>query len=142
MILHITRSLKLQNKTAKRLYSKEVPPIIHKPQLQTIINEKQKQKVSIPIHIIDVREIIEIESTGLIPTAKSIPLGSLSNALQMKENEFESKWDFKKPKENDEMIFYCRSGRRSEEACRVAISLGYKDAKNYNGSANEWFKKD
>lgn len=41
---------------------------------------------------------------------------------------------FKKFGKDDEVIFYCRSGRRSGLAFDLARQLGYSGARNYSGS--------
>lgn len=41
---------------------------------------------------------------------------------------------FKKFGKDDEVIFYCRSGRRSGMAFDIAKQLGYKGVRNYSGS--------
>jgi rhodanese-related sulfurtransferase len=43
------------------------------------------------------------------------------------------------PRKDDEIIVYCRSGRRSEVAGQHLQQLGYKRVFNYKGSALEWF---
>jgi rhodanese-related sulfurtransferase len=75
--------------------------------------------------LIDVREPSETEQ-GKIPTAKTIPVGELENALDLPSTKFDLKWGFEKPKPDDHLIFYCRSGKRSTLASDIAISKGYK----------------
>ena len=39
---------------------------------------------------------------------------------------------------NDEIIVYCRSGRRSAEAYSILKNLGYTNVKSMAGGINEW----
>lgn len=76
--------------------------------------------------------------------------------------EFEAKHGFKKPAANEEVIFYCRSGKRSATAADEAQSRGWKKyvftpppqlqltnaylvgirVKNYSGSWLDWVAKE
>lgn len=56
--------------------------------------------------VIDVRHLSELQSTGVIPGAIHIPLGSLSSRIE----EFRGK---------EEVICYCRSGNRSKTAASM-----------------------
>lgn len=44
----------------------------------------------------------------------------------MDPGEFYVKHGFKKPGEAEEIVFYCRSGKRSATACDSAMKNGYK----------------
>lgn len=37
-----------------------------------------------------------------------------------------------------EIVFYCRSGRRSAIACEMAEGLGFRKVANYEGSWLDW----
>ncbi|KAJ3307469.1 hypothetical protein HDV03_000117 [Kappamyces sp. JEL0829] len=83
--------------------------------------------------LIDVRNPEEL-AEGKIPTAISIPLGELlvptfsfSN-LQLSIDK------------TDEIVVYCRSGRRSAMAAEVLEMRGFKDVKNYEGSWLDWLR--
>lgn len=65
----------------------------------------------------------------------------LESAFSLNESEWEKKYNFKKIGKEDNIIFYCRSGRRSETACEIARSKGLS-AKNYLGSYLEWAHKE
>lgn len=43
----------------------------------------------------------------------------------MKAAQFQAKYNRSKPNFNDEIIFHCKIGRRSENAARIASKLGY-----------------
>jgi rhodanese-related sulfurtransferase len=76
------------------------------------------------IHLIDVREDEEV-AQGMIPGAVHLPLGQVPQRLD----------DI--PKE-EEVIFICRSGYRSDQACQYLSSLGYKGATNLIGGMLAW----
>jgi rhodanese-related sulfurtransferase len=42
---------------------------------------------------------------------------------------------------NEEVILYCRSGRRSMMACMVLDQLGFKDTYNLEGGILVWQEK-
>ena len=42
---------------------------------------------------------------------------------------------------DEEIIFYCRSGNRSGQACLVLETMGYKNVKNLAGGMLEWAGK-
>ncbi|PWK14924.1 rhodanese-like domain-containing protein [Tumebacillus permanentifrigoris] len=69
--------------------------------------------------IIDVREDFEV-AEGMIDGALHVPMRDLLERYQ--------EW---KPEE--ELIFVCRSGRRSLAACQVMKMIGYHNVKNLAG---------
>lgn len=75
--------------------------------------------------MIDVREKDEVMQ-GSIPSAVNLPLTELSGALHLPPTDFLRIYGFPKPKPDQEIIFYCRSGKRSASACDVAKRNGYK----------------
>jgi len=75
------------------------------------------------LRIIDVREPAEW-SSGHIPGAKHIPLGSIVQRL----NELDK---------HAEYIIVCRSGGRSSLACEHLESMGYQVV-NMPGGMSEW----
>jgi rhodanese-related sulfurtransferase len=70
--------------------------------------------------IIDVRETHELKE-GFVPSAENIPLSSLAKGL---ENLLHREKD--DDLRNKQVIFYCRAGVRSEKACKIAESMGFK----------------
>ncbi|XP_073942740.1 rhodanese domain-containing protein CG4456-like isoform X2 [Choristoneura fumiferana] len=89
--------------------------------------------------IIDVRNPDEVSATGKIPSSINIPLGNVESVLNsMSETDFERQYQRRKPRHSNELIFYCRSGRRSTEALDKALKLGYTNSKTYIGSWEEW----
>ncbi|CAE6422036.1 unnamed protein product [Rhizoctonia solani] len=92
-------------------------------------------------YLIDVRELDEI-AQGSIPSSVPLPLSVFAEALRAPEDEFRNKHGFKKPTQNQEIIVYCRSGKRSATAADIANKYGYTNVKNYSGSWLDWSKKE
>ncbi|KAF9430390.1 hypothetical protein BGZ94_007041 [Podila epigama] len=90
--------------------------------------------------LIDVRDLNEVVK-GIIPTAHHIALSDLEQALTLEEEAFEAKYGFKKFGKQDEVVFYCRSGRRSNLAFQLTRGLGYTHVRNYPGSWIEYEAK-
>ena len=76
-------------------------------------------------YLIDVREPDEVVQ-GSIPSSVNIPLSVLPASLYMHAREFEQKFGFKKPRRDQEIIFYCRSGVRAATAGDIAKKNGYE----------------
>ncbi|PQE21394.1 rhodanese-like domain-containing protein [Rutstroemia sp. NJR-2017a BBW] len=92
-------------------------------------------------HIIDVRTPQEIEQTGRIPTALHICITTAADAWFISEEEFEERYGFERPKKDDEVIFYCKSGVRSRGAAEVVRNAGWRKVGEFQGSWLEWEKK-
>lgn len=75
--------------------------------------------------LIDVREPDEVIQ-GSIPSSVNLPLSEIANALALNEADFKEKYGFEKPRRDQEIVFYCRSGKRSASAGDVAVRNGYK----------------
>lgn len=54
-----------------------------------------------------------------------MPVGEIGTALSMSDRQFQAKYNASKPNLDDEIIFHCRIGRRSENAAIIATKLGY-----------------
>jgi len=91
--------------------------------------------------LIDVREKEELDQTGIIPGAHHIPLGDIEQALVTPNDEFAKKYRFNKPSHEDQVIFSCRSGKRSLVALEKALNHGFKNAKHYKGGWLDWEEK-
>ena len=87
--------------------------------------------------LIDVREKEELHY-GMIPTAHNVPLHELEHAFELVPEDFQNKYGFVKPKKEEVVIFYCRTGGRSAMATAFAKKQGYVHAKNYAGSIYDW----
>ncbi|XP_023305340.2 rhodanese domain-containing protein CG4456-like [Lucilia cuprina] len=94
--------------------------------------------------LIDVREPKELQETGKIPTSINIPLGQVGQELadSVDKAAFKAKYGRDKPEKSSEIIFHCRSGKRSQSAAELARTLGYKNTKNYLGSWLEYADKE
>ncbi|TFK23120.1 endoplasmic reticulum protein [Coprinopsis marcescibilis] len=90
--------------------------------------------------LIDVREPDET-AQGMIPSAVNIPLSVLANSLALPATTFKEQFGFEKPKRSQEVVFYCRSGKRSTTASDVAKRNGYTNILNYTGSWLDWTEK-
>lgn len=109
--------------------------IIKKEQLMDLIKNHRGEYT-----LIDVRNPSETEE-NLIESANKIPLPQFEEAFRLTDEKFEKTFGFVKPKFDDFVICYCRSGARAQSACDFLAHAGYKNVENYKGSANEWFSK-
>lgn len=106
--------------------------------------EELKPKTQSPtqdLYLIDVREPGEVIQ-GMIPSAVNLPLSTLADSLHLSKLAFKAKHGFEKPKPDQEVIFYCRSGMRSSSASDIAKRNGYTNIYNYKGSWLEWVSKE
>ncbi|KAF8624783.1 hypothetical protein AX15_005673 [Amanita polypyramis BW_CC] len=92
------------------------------------------------MYLIDVRERDEVIQ-GMIPSAVNLPLSVLGESLHLSQEDFKARHGFEKPKQDQEVIFYCRSGMRSSTASDVAKRNGYTNISNYKGSWLDWVNK-
>lgn len=107
-------------------------------EIQDLSSDPQPNRI-----IIDVREPNELLQTGRIPTAKSVPISSGPDAFFMPAEDFETKFGFPRPTEQDEVIFYCKAGVRSRQASLLAGQARPKfggKVGNYPGSWVDWEK--
>ncbi|GJQ81675.1 putative heat shock protein [Trypoxylus dichotomus] len=89
--------------------------------------------------IIDVRQPIELQQTGVIPNSINVPLDILENTLRNQSPEsFFQQYQREKPTTSTTIIFTCRTGGRSGQAQTIALNLGFVNAKNYAGGWVEW----
>ncbi|EGN94353.1 hypothetical protein SERLA73DRAFT_96439 [Serpula lacrymans var. lacrymans S7.3] len=92
-------------------------------------------------YLIDVREPDEVMQ-GSIPSSVNLPLSVLANSLHLSSTAFQTQHGFAKPEKNQEVVFYCRSGKRSATACDVAKRNGYNNIINYEGSWLDWVQRE
>lgn len=91
--------------------------------------------------LIDVREVSELQSTGTIPTAQNVPIKSAPDAFFLNVEDFEDKYGFPRPGEDDEVVFFCKSGVRSKAAAQLAGQAGFGGRiGEYPGSWQDWEK--
>jgi rhodanese-related sulfurtransferase len=81
------------------------------------------------LNLVDVREPFENAEFNI--GGRLIPLGSIQ-ALQIDDID-----DLK----NEEIIFYCRSGKRSATAALFLDTVGFANTKNLVGGMLEWQEK-
>uniref|UniRef100_A0A1A9W5T8 Rhodanese domain-containing protein n=1 Tax=Glossina brevipalpis TaxID=37001 RepID=A0A1A9W5T8_9MUSC len=93
------------------------------------------------VYLFDVRSKDEVANTGSIPASINIPLPELENALRMPEEDFKNKYKRDKPSKHSVIIFSCLKGGRAQRGTDLALSYGYKRAKTYHGSWDEWSRK-
>ncbi|GAA96310.1 uncharacterized protein L969DRAFT_95408 [Mixia osmundae IAM 14324] len=87
--------------------------------------------------LVDVREIDEVMQ-GNIPSSVNLPLSDLGKTLELDSGEFTRLHGFYKPTKEQPMVFYCRTGKRSEAAKQLAEKKGYQFVRNYKGSWADW----
>ncbi|KAI8088867.1 beta-lactamase-like protein [Halteromyces radiatus] len=87
------------------------------------------------IQLIDVRNHDEIETHGRIKGALNIPYHIAEDQPTLFSTVL-SDLD-----RSSKVIFQCASGRRSQKAAQIALSLGFKDVYNMEGGFTQW-KKD
>lgn len=92
--------------------------------------------------LIDVRNLDEVKATGQIPTSTVIPLPKVEEALRSTNDVFKKTYNREKPSQDAVIIFHCKMGGRAQKATELAKSLGFKNAKAYKGSWDEWAKKE
>lgn len=92
---------------------------IDAPELARWVQEKQAN-----MRVIDVRGMGEIAS-GTVSGAEAIPL----HTLPVRVNEF---------KHEEKLVFICRSGARSAQACMFLQQQGYDNVYNLRGGMIGW----
>lgn len=96
--------------------------------MKTITAEELKARIDAgeELNIVDVREPHEHEEFNIGGTL--YPLGRI---LSMDVDELENLKD-------KEVIFYCRSGNRSGQACMFAETMGFTNVVNLTGGMLNW----
>nr|XP_046227509.1 thiosulfate:glutathione sulfurtransferase isoform X2 [Scatophagus argus] len=90
------------------------------------------------IQLFDVRNPDEYRA-GRIPDAVNIPLGILEESLKLSPEQFQRKFDVRAPgKDDNNIVFHCRSGTRSSNALTIAHQLGFSRARHFQGGYSEW----
>ncbi|EDO34074.1 predicted protein, partial [Nematostella vectensis] len=78
------------------------------------------------IQLFDVRDPEELLETGQIPGAVNIPLSDITSAFSLPPNIFEQIYDVPMPSKTDNnIVFHCRTGRRSQQAIDTLQNIGY-----------------
>jgi rhodanese-related sulfurtransferase len=89
------------------------------PELATWVKEKHPN-----MRVIDVRGMGEI-AAGTVNGAEAIPL----HTLPVRVNEFSR---------DEKLVFICRSGARSAQACMFLLQQGYENVYNLRGGMIGW----
>lgn len=99
--------------------------------MTTITAEELKARLDAgeTLNLLDVREPDERAAYNI--GGEFLPLGKIQ-AMQTEDIE-----DLK----NEEVIFYCRSGNRSGQACLILETMGFKNVVNLVGGMNDWQAK-
>ena len=56
-------------------------------------------------------------------------------------DEFLARFGWRKPRKDEEVVFYCRAGVRSSAAAKLAVKVGWEKVGEYRGSWLEWEKR-
>lgn len=100
-------------------------------QLKTMLSNRN-------IQLFDVRNPDEYQA-GHIADAVNIPLDNLEESLKLSPEGFQQKFEVKAPEKDDEnIVFHCRSGKRSAKALDIARHMGFSRARHYEGGYSEW----
>ncbi len=96
--------------------------------MTTITAEEVKARLDAgeKLNLVDVREPDERAAFNI--GGEFIPLGKIQT-MQTEDID-----DLKE----EELIFYCRSGNRSGQACLILETMGFKNVKNLVGGMNDW----
>jgi rhodanese-related sulfurtransferase len=95
----------------------------------TVDELKARMDAGEKLHVLDVREDIERADFNIGGT--HIPLGRIQS---MAIDDIEDLKD-------EEVIIYCRSGNRSQQACIMLEHLGFKNTVNVAGGMLNWEQK-
>ncbi|XP_041824349.1 thiosulfate:glutathione sulfurtransferase-like isoform X2 [Melanotaenia boesemani] len=93
------------------------------------------------IQLFDVRNPDEYQA-GNIPQAVNIPLDTLEDSLKLDPELFEQNFKVRAPgKDDDNIVFHCRSGKRSFTALSIAHQQGFSRARHYKGGYSDWVEQ-
>lgn len=81
--------------------------------------------------LIDVRDISELQLTGIADGAVHIPLMMINTKANPQHPEFDTKLDINTP-----VFLYCASGARSGMAVQTLSQFGFKEVMNIGGLTN------
>uniref|UniRef100_A0A671T799 Thiosulfate sulfurtransferase/rhodanese-like domain-containing protein 1 n=1 Tax=Sinocyclocheilus anshuiensis TaxID=1608454 RepID=A0A671T799_9TELE len=94
------------------------------------------------VQLFDVRNPDEFQA-GRIPDSVNIPLGQLEESLKLPPLQFQQQFGVKAPKkEDDDIVFHCRSGKRSLTALEIAHRLRFSKARHYAGGYIDWEERE
>ncbi|KAM9333827.1 thiosulfate:glutathione sulfurtransferase [Pholidichthys leucotaenia] len=109
--------------------------VVSYQQLKTMLSNRD-------IQLFDVRNPDEYQE-GHIPQAVNLPLGDLEESLKLPSEHFQQKFQTKVPEKDDEnIVFHCRTGKRSADALGIAHQLGFSKARHFKGGYVEWVEQE
>jgi len=113
------------------------------PIIQDIeFDDLNKGLVDGTLKLVDVRDTHELETQGKIPKSINIPLPEIPDAFRnLSDEEFKKKYGFSKNDEN--LVFSCKSGRRAEAAINHVYGgdPSIVNFRLYRGSFLDWEAK-
>ena len=68
-----------------------------------------------------------------VRTAEEYKAQRINGAILFPDYEIKSRSEKELPDKNRTILVYCRSGRRSENAARILVSLGYRNVYDFGG---------
>lgn len=92
----------------------------------TVAEVKARLQAGEALHLVDVREADENAANNI--GGLLLPLEKIQNL------EYDDIEDWK----DEEIIFYCRTGNRSTQACLFLEMTGFSNVKNLAGGMVEW----
>ncbi|XP_007554627.1 thiosulfate sulfurtransferase/rhodanese-like domain-containing protein 1 [Poecilia latipinna] len=94
------------------------------------------------VQLFDVRNPDEYQD-GHIPQAVNLPLGIVEESLKLPPESFKQKFEVKAPgKDDDNIVFNCRTGVRSGEALGIARQMGFHRARHLKGGYAAWVEQE
>ena len=96
------------------------------------------------ILLIDVRNRTELNGVGQIPGSVCLPLHEVELGFQLSNEAFLERYGFLKPdpKQSQNIVLTCRSGRRVLVADKILKNKGYPNLRIYSGSFKDWVKNE
>nr|XP_039250541.1 thiosulfate:glutathione sulfurtransferase-like [Styela clava] len=89
--------------------------------------------------VIDVREPDEVYEVRVdAKNYVNVPLKQVGSSLQLSAGEFEKTYGVKKPSLDDDVVFICRSGKRSLTALKEARGLAFERSQHFVGGHLGW----
>ena len=92
--------------------------------------------------VIDVRNEPEVAASGKLSNGVitlPVPIILDKDVFALESKEFEKICGFEKPELDQQLVFSCAVGVRSNWAAYAAALAGYENVANYMGGSNEWF---
>ena len=73
--------------------------------------------------------------------SRQIPWPELESAIALSETDFESKYGFRKPEPDAEIVTHCIGGGRAGKSEALLLKNGFVKVKAYPGSFSDWVKQ-